>query len=173
MTEGGCISWSLSRPLTGLTMHSQYIYTHIYVCIYMCVCVYISLSNVFSELLCVCRETNNSKATLDLKTPISTQCTSNLVRWKFQTVKWCKLKWDIKQRISYVKRFHVLEMTVHNPLSYLWYISRKSSHKGILRRTLLLLRTFSDKYKKLITWLDISNTKWYYTYHSKHTWKKQ
>jgi len=57
--------------------------------------------------------------------------------------------------------------------THLWYVSRKSIHKGILHRTLLLLCTFSEKYRKLITWSDISNTRWYYTYHCTHTWKKR
>lgn len=72
------------------------------------------------------REINNSKATLDLK-PFSAQCMSNLVRWNFQTVKWCKLKQNIKEHISYVKCFHTLDMNLCNPLIFVIHKQKKQS----------------------------------------------
>ena len=114
MTEDGCILWSLSQPLTGLTVHSQYIYIHRHI------------YNVCTCKVVLRREINNSKGTLDLK-PLSAQCMSNLVRWKFQTVKWHKLKQDIKQHISYIKCFHTLEMILHNPLIFVTRKQKKQS----------------------------------------------
>lgn len=129
------------------SVHSQCLWIYIYV-------IYIKCAHAKAVLR---GEIINSKATLDLK-PLSAQCMSNLVRWKFQSVKWCKLEQDIKQHNSYVKCFHILEVTLHNPLSFV-ICKQKQQSQGHPSQNTPAITHLLWQIKKLIMWSDISNTK--------------
>lgn len=79
--------WPFSLPVIGLRVHLQYI-------LLMC---------THTHTKVVLRGAINSKETLSLK-PLSAQCMSNLARWEFQAIQWCKLEQDIQHHIFYVKR---------------------------------------------------------------------